>query len=220
MPPTTRVSRRLFPWRSQPQRPKLRSGVAPTRILRVIERSDETLLTALDEEPEAFAEFYRRHVTALLGYFVRRTRDPELAADLCAETFAAALAGAHRFRPERGPAIAWLYGIARRQLSHARRRGAAEDRARRALGMAPLALPDEARERIETLAAAEGSATALHAALDALPADQREALQARVVDEREYDEIALAARTSESVVRKRVSRGLAGLRQRMGGESR
>ena len=76
--------------------------MAPTGTLRVIERSDETLLAALDDEPEAFAEFYRRHVTALLGYFVRRTRDPELAADLCAETFAAALAGAHRFRPERG----------------------------------------------------------------------------------------------------------------------
>jgi RNA polymerase sigma-70 factor (ECF subfamily) len=194
--------------------------VPPTGNLRVIERSDEALLAVLDEEPEAFAVFYRRHVTALLAYFVRRTRDPELAADLCAETFAAALAGAHRFRPERGPAVAWLYGIARRLLAHARRRGAVEDRARRQLGMSPLALTDEALERIEALAAAESSATALHAALDALPADQRDALEARVVDEREYAEIALAARTSESVVRKRVSRGLAGLRERMGGEAR
>src|SRR3954452_4099935 len=219
MPPTTRVSRRILPWRAQLQRPKLRSGVAPVGILRVIERSDETLLTALDDEPDAFAEFYRRHVTALLGYFVRRTRDPELAADLCAETFAAALAGAHRYRPERGPAVAWLYGIARRLLAHARRRGAVEDHARRRLGMAPLALTDEALERIEALASAEASATALHAALDALPADQRDALEARVVDERGYAEIALAARTSESVIRQRVSRGLAGLRERMRGEA-
>jgi RNA polymerase sigma-70 factor (ECF subfamily) len=187
--------------------------------LRVIERSDEALLAALDDEPEAFAIFYRRHVSALLAYFARRTRDPELAADLCAETFAAALAGAHRFRPERGPAVAWLYGIARRLLAHARRRGVVEDRARRRLGMAPLALTDEALERIDALAAAESSATALHAALDALPADQREALEARVIDERGYGEIALAARTSESVIRKRVSRGLAGLRERMRGEA-
>jgi RNA polymerase sigma factor (sigma-70 family) len=187
--------------------------------LRVIERSDEALLAALDDEPEAFAIFYRRHVSALLAYFARRTRDPELAADLCAETFAAALAGAHRFRPERGPAVAWLYGIARRLLAHARRRGVVEDRARRRLGMAPLALTDEALERIDALVAAESSATALHAALDALPADQREALEARVIDERGYGEIALAARTSESVIRKRVSRGLAGLRERMRGEA-
>src|SRR4051794_21807876 len=149
---TTVARRRLFPSDpiradppSQGARGRLISGVAPIGTLRVIERSDETLLAALDDGPDAFAEFSRRHVTALLGYFVRRTRAPELAADLCAETFAAALAGAHRFRPERGPAIAWLYGIARRQLAHARRRGAVEDRARRQLGMAPLALTRGAR---------------------------------------------------------------------------
>jgi len=45
--------------------------------------------------------------------------------------------------PDKGPAIAWLYGIAGRQLAHAARRGAVEDRARRRLGMAPLALTDE-----------------------------------------------------------------------------
>src|SRR5919197_4220352 len=187
--------------RSQPAPATLRVGVGRNGTLRVIDRSDEALLASLDEEPEAFAVFYRRHVTALLAYFVRRTRDPELAADLCAETFAAALAGAHRFRPERGPAIAWLYGIARRQLAHARRRGAIEDRARRRLGMAPLALTDEALERIDALAAAESSAMAQHAALDALPSEQREALEARVVDERGYVELALAFRTSESVIR-------------------
>jgi hypothetical protein len=75
------------------------------------ERTDEQLLAAVDAgEPEAFGAFYRRHVTALLGYFLRRTRDAELAADLTAETFAAALDGLRRFDPRRGPAVAWLYG--------------------------------------------------------------------------------------------------------------
>ena len=172
---------------------------------------DEAILAGLDSEPEAFAVFYHRHVAGLLGYFLRRTHDPELAADLCAETFAAALDGAHRFDPARGPAVAWLYGIARRLLAHAARRGAVEDRARRRLGMAPLDLTDAALERIEALAGAE---VAL-AALAELPEDQRNAVQARVVDERAYAEIALAARTSESVIRKRVSRGLAGIRTRL-----
>ena len=67
------------------------------------ERSDDDLLAATRAEPEAFAVFYRRHVDSLLAYFARRTRDAELAADLTAETFAAALDGAHRHRPERGP---------------------------------------------------------------------------------------------------------------------
>ena len=68
---------------------------------------DDAILAGLDEAPEAFALFYRRHVAGLLGYFLRRTDDPELAADLCAETFAAALDGAHRsirraVQPSRG----------------------------------------------------------------------------------------------------------------------
>ncbi len=173
---------------------------------------DEAILAALDTAPEAYAVFYRRHVAGLLGYFLRRTHDPELAADLCAETFAAALDGADRFDPARGPAIGWLYGIARRLLAHAQRRGAVEDRARRRLGMAPLDLTDAAIERIEALA---GSEAALAQALAELPPDQRAAVQARIVDEQAYDEIALAAHTSESVIRKRVSRGLAGMRARL-----
>ena len=172
---------------------------------------DDAILAGLHDDPDAFAVFYRRHVAGLLGYFLRRTHDPELAADLCAETFAAALDGAHRFDPARGPAVAWLYGIARRLLAHAQRRGAVEDRARRRLGMAPLDLSDAALERVEALA---GSEVAL-AALDDLPEDQRAAVRARVVDERGYDEIALAAKTSASVIRKRVSRGLAGMRSRI-----
>lgn len=102
-------------------------------------RTDEELLAAVDGEPEAFGVFYGRQVRPLLGYLVRRAGDAELAADLCAETFAAALDGLHRFDPKRGPAVAWLYGIARRSLSHAARRGVVEDRARRRLGMAARA---------------------------------------------------------------------------------
>jgi RNA polymerase sigma factor (sigma-70 family) len=181
------------------------------------ERSDDDLLAATRTEPEAFAVFYRRHAKALLAYFARRTRDAELAADLTAETFAAALGGAHRHRPEKGPAVAWLYGIARRQLAHAARKGAVEDRARRRLGMAPLQLTDEALERVEALATADASAQLLREGLAALPGDQREAVLARVLEEQDYAEIASNARTSESVVRKRVSRGLAGLRSRLEG---
>jgi RNA polymerase sigma factor (sigma-70 family) len=177
------------------------------------ERTDEDLLAAVNGEPEAFGVFYRRHVAAILGYFLRRTREAELAADLTAETFAAALHGLRRFDPRRGPAVAWLYGIARRQLTYALRRGTVENRARRRLGMAPLALTDEALERI--VATAGDVATT---ALEQLPADQRDAVRARILDDRDYADIARTTRTSEAVVRKRVSRGLAGLRSRVEGE--
>jgi DNA-directed RNA polymerase specialized sigma24 family protein len=73
-------------------------------------RSDDELLAS--REPGSFAAFYRRHVEDLLAFFMRRTCDAELAADLTAETFAAALVGRARFDARRGNGSAWLYGIA------------------------------------------------------------------------------------------------------------
>ena len=177
-------------------------------------RSDEALLAICASEPEAFAVFYRRHARPLAAYFARRTRDPERAADLTAEAFAAALDGAARFDPERGPAVAWLYGIGRNLLAAAERRGRVEDRARRRLGMERFVLDDAALSRLESLATDE-----LATVLEDLPIEQREAVRARVLEERSYSEIAADTETSESVIRKRVSRGLAGLRERIG-ESR
>jgi RNA polymerase sigma-70 factor (ECF subfamily) len=97
--------------------------------------------------------------------------DEELAADLSAECFAAALLASERFRPGGAPAIAWLFGIAQRA---------------RAQVQAP---------------ARRGS---------------RAAVEARIVDEREYEEIARELQVSEAVVRKRVSRGLEALRRQVG----
>jgi RNA polymerase sigma-70 factor (ECF subfamily) len=167
---------------------------------------DEGLLSTARAEPAAFGAFYRRHEDRVLGYFLARVGDPEVAADLTAETFAAALASAHRFRPRKEPASAWLFGIARNNLAMCRRRGGVEARARRRLGMAPIVLTDESVERI---AALDRTALAL---VDDLPGDQQDAVRARVIDERDYAEIAKDLRCSEAVVRKRVSRGLGTLR--------
>jgi RNA polymerase sigma factor (sigma-70 family) len=167
---------------------------------------DESLLATARVEPGAFGAFYRRHEDRVLGYFLARVGDAEVAADLTAETFAAALASAHRFRPRKEPASAWLFGIARNNLAMSRRRGRVEARARHRLGMSPLVLTDESLERI---AALDHTALAL---VDALPADQQDAVRARVIDERDYAEIAKDLRCSEAVVRKRVSRGLGTLR--------
>jgi RNA polymerase sigma-70 factor (ECF subfamily) len=111
--------------------------------------SDEALLLAARHDAEAFAAFYRRHAKALAGFLVRRTGDPEAAADLLAETLAAALTGLDRFDPQRGDAAGWLYGIARHQLARRHRRGSVEDRARRRLGMERLELTDAELRAVE-----------------------------------------------------------------------
>ena len=187
-------------------------------VMDPLERSDEDLLAAACEEPEAFAVFYRRHVRALSAYFWRRSRDAETTADLTAETFAAALDGCARFDATRGPAIGWLYGIAHRQLGTLARRGAVEQRARRRMGMARLELDDDALERIEADAVREGPQARVLEELAELPAQQRAAVEARVLQELDYAQIAMASGASELVVRKRVSRGLAALRGRLGKE--
>jgi hypothetical protein len=60
--------------------------------------------------PEDFGRFYDRHVRTVLGYFQRRTGNPELAADLAAETFAAALVARRRFKPGPVPASSGCSG--------------------------------------------------------------------------------------------------------------
>ena len=178
--------------------------------------SDDRVLAAAAGDPGAFATFYRRYEHSLLAFFVRRTGDPELAADLTAEVFAAALDGCSRYRAGEAPASAWLFGIAQHKLAKSRRRGVVEDRARRRLGMSPLTLDDEDLERIEHIA---GNDDAVEGLLEALPAEQRDAVRARILEERSYDEIAGALRCSPAVARKRVSRGLARLREQLGKES-
>jgi RNA polymerase sigma factor (sigma-70 family) len=170
---------------------------------------DDRLLTAAPGDAGAFAAFYRRYERPMLAFFMRRTGDAELAADLTAEVFAAVLIAAGRYRPGRAPADAWLFGIAQHKLVSSRRRRVVADAARRRLGMAPIELGDEDIERIEAEA---GNVLEL---LDALPAEQRHAVRARIIDERDYDEIAGELSCSPAVVRKRVSRGLSRLRDEL-----
>lgn len=179
-------------------------------------RSDAELLAATRFEPEAFGIFYRRHIRHVLAYTLSRTRRPEVAADLTAEVFASALEQRERFDPDRGPARGWLLNMASSRLVDAARRGQVEDRARRRLGIPPRSLTDADLERVEELADAAGNVDAAALVAD-LPSDQRAAVLARIVDERSYADIAAVMRTSQSVVRQRVSRGLAALRDQAEG---
>lgn len=183
------------------------------------QRSDEDLLAVSRRKAEAFAAFYRRHERAMLVFFLRRTSSAELAADLTAEVFAAALNASHRFRPGDRPAVAWLYGIANNKLASSYDRGRVEERARRRLQAEPLVLTDEALERVEALADAERSAGVVRDLLAQLPPDQHAAVRAHVLDERSYEEIARDLETSQAVVRQRVSRGLRTLRMNLSEES-
>ena len=82
-------------------------------------RTDGELLVATAYDPEAFATFYRRHVRGVLAFFRRRVGSAEVALDLTAETFAAALEASPRYELRPEPARNWLYGIAWNKLHEA-----------------------------------------------------------------------------------------------------
>jgi RNA polymerase sigma factor (sigma-70 family) len=175
---------------------------------------DELLGAIVARDAEAFTVFYRRHLPVTLAYLMRETRDPELAADLAAEVFAAVLLTAHRYLDHGLTATPWVIGIARNKLLMSLRRGRVEAKARLRLGFEPVALEDADLARV--MAMADDGAGPLRALVDELPDDERRAVLSRVVHARSYQDIAGELSCSEMVVRKRVSRGLARLRQRLG----
>jgi RNA polymerase sigma factor (sigma-70 family) len=173
------------------------------------------LLGSLSADPQAFAAFYRLFERPALGFFMRATGRPELAADLTAETFARALEAVESYDPSRGRADQWLFGIARNVLGASYREGRVQSAARERLGLPQLVLDDHANDAIARLTEGEEQATV---ALTRLSEEQQRAIHAHVVQDRDYADIAAELQCSEAVVRQRVSRGLRTLRTRLAGE--
>jgi RNA polymerase sigma factor (sigma-70 family) len=156
-----------------------------------------------------FSAFYAEHAERVLVYLAKRCLDPEVAVDLMAETFAQAFASRRRYRgTSEAEAAAWIYGIARHQLSHYLRRGSAEQKALRRLGLQVPALDDSDQGRIEELAGLGEIRGALEGHFERLSAEQQAAVRLRVIDEMSYPEVARQLRVSEDAARARVSRGL------------
>ena len=162
--------------------------------------------------PSTFAELYARHQRGLLAFFMRRTFDAEAAVDLVGETFAQAFTGRRRFRGTTAESeAALLYTVARRLLSRYYKRGRAERAALERLGVARPELDDESLVRIEELAGVATMRALIAEQLRVLPAEHRAALELRVVEERDYDDVAARLGVTEQTARARVSRGLRAL---------
>lgn len=181
--------------------------------------NDQTPLDSLklsQEDHEAFSTFYRHYFRQILGFTARRVQNPEVAADLTAETFAQAFINRKRFRgTSMGEVDRWIFRIADRQLSHYWRDGKTEKRAMNRLQIQAPALDATRRDAIEELADTEGLRSSLRAGLAEISPVQQEAVSLRLLEDLSYSEIAGRLGITELAARARVSRALRALASSM-----
>ncbi|NLT07871.1 MAG: sigma-70 family RNA polymerase sigma factor [Solirubrobacterales bacterium] len=187
--------------------------MAPDRdqVARRLERLDDAALLELTPRvPQAFGVFFARHQDAVVAFLTRQAGSREVAAEVTAETFAVLLESVDRYDPRRGDARGWLFGVARITMLASLRNQRAEDAARRRLGVTVAGHSEEAWDEVESRI--DAALPGLLAGVDALPRAERNAVLARIVEERDYADIADSEHANEAAIRQRVRRGLARLR--------
>jgi RNA polymerase sigma factor (sigma-70 family) len=174
-------------------------------------RNDAALLKAARQDPEAFREFYDRYAVWIRSWFLRHTGSDSASLDLTAETFAQAWHSSRRFRDlADGSGAPWLFGIARNLLRQYHKHNRIESAARERIGL-QVASADDEFERVDDRSEANALAPLVRHALRALPADQRRALELRIVHQLPYEAVAGRLGCSQNAARLRVSRALRAL---------
>jgi RNA polymerase sigma factor (sigma-70 family) len=159
-----------------------------------------------------FERLYRANVDAVMAYFARRSRDPHVVADLTADTFVAVIASFGAFDPRKGTARAWMFGIARRvYASYCEAHSQQQHRLQRLAGRRELD-QDEIEELLGRIDA-ERAGRDLVAALAALPERDRAVIELVDLAGLRPKEAAAALGLAPGVVRMRLMRTRARLRQ-------
>ncbi len=162
---------------------------------------------------QEFERTYRRNVAAVMSYFARRCREPQIVADLTSETFVRAAAGFGNFDPDRGSDRAWLFGIAAHVFAeHCDRVSRGQDAVSR-LGNHRTLDADEIDELAGRIDAEREGETLMRCFAE-LPDAERSAIELVDVDGLTPKEAAAALGISRVAFRKRLSRARAHLGNR------
>jgi RNA polymerase sigma-70 factor (ECF subfamily) len=168
---------------------------------------EEALARQALNDPGAFAELYRRHVTQVYRYHLVHTGNNGDAEDLTSQTFMAALDGLRHFRAS-GSFAAWLMGIARRQMAQFFRQRKPE------IGLDQVSDLASPLPPVDFLVGQRISFQQARLALKKLSPDRAEALILTVFGGLSLAEAALALGKSEASVKMLISRALHDLRSR------
>ena len=178
--------------------------------------SDAEVIGRSVDEPEAFGLIYDRHAATVLRFLGRRA-GAVVAEGLLGELFRIAFERRKIFDTSRESALPWLYGIgANLLLKH--RRG----EARRLRASARMAADDETPNRRTPALDARLLFPRVAAAIEALPAGEREALLLFAWEDLSYQSVAEALELPIGTVRSRLNRARAQLRELLepGGKKR
>jgi RNA polymerase sigma factor (sigma-70 family) len=153
---------------------------------------------------------FDEHAEPLLKFLIYRTGDRALAEDVVADTFERALRKRSMFDRRRGTEKAWLYTIATNLLRDGARRREVEERA-----YAAAAVPEAVLVGADGgIARFEARATVMEA-LEALSADEREAVALRFGADLSVPEMARVLDQPLTTVEGRVYRALRKLRAQL-----
>jgi RNA polymerase sigma factor (sigma-70 family) len=159
-----------------------------------------------------FERLYRANVAAVTAYFARRTRDPQLVADLTHDTFVAVITSFGAFDPRKGTRRAWMFGIARRvYASYCEANSHQQHKLRRLAGRRDLE-QDQVSELLDRIDA-ERAGRDLLAELATLPERDRAVIELVDLAGLRPQEAAAALGLAPGTVRMRLMRTRARLRK-------
>jgi RNA polymerase sigma-70 factor (ECF subfamily) len=176
--------------------------------------ADRPAVEAAKRDPDAFEMLYRKYVAQIYSLALYETRDPHAAEDITEGVFLKALSALPRFREhgegEESTFKVWLYAIARNVISN-------ERRSRRRHPEDPIELALDLRAPDDPAATAETRIEVQRAwdAVMELPAERRQAVVLRFVNELSAREIGEIMGKSEGAVRVLIHRALLSVRARL-----
>jgi len=172
------------------------------------EADERLLIEAAQQDPARFADLYEVNFERVYAYAVRRVRDRAEAEDVTSEVFHQALANLKRFEWRGIPFAAWLFRIAANLISDRWQRSGREITDEETIDAAQVS-PAEIEE-------VERRAT-LFKLVDTLPAEQKNVVVLRFVEQKSIKEVAREIRKTEGAVKQLQFRALSNLRARMEG---